>query len=190
MLDKVKIINRALNLLGQNSISSDEEENKRTLAMNAAWELVVPELMNTLPWHFCIKEQRIAKLEETGITDYTSVYLFPSDCIRVLAPIGDKTLRVKVQGDRIYSNTEELTLKYVSNQYVDDISKWSIGFGKCISYLLALECCYILTTSTKREDRLTQVYYQVVLPDTIGSDVLQEVPEQVTNDMVDIGNAY
>jgi len=190
MADKVQIINRALNLIGQGSISSDSEENKRALAMDTAWQLIVPELMNTLPWRFTVKQVRVAAIDVTGIADYNYAYRYPNDCIRVLAPVGDATTRVKVKGDVIYSNSNELTLLYVSNQYLTDTSKWSVGFAKCVSYLLALECCYRLTTSTKREDRLTDVYYNSVLPDATGSDVLQEVPEQVENYMVEIGDAY
>lgn len=181
MASKVQIFNRALNLLGEPEISATTEDNKRAKALTSAWELLVPELMFTKPWLFTVKEERIAQLDQDGIINYGYAYRYPADAVVVLAPVGD-TVIIKIQGDVIYSNTDGLTIQYVKEE--TDISKWSVGFQRCISYLLAIECCYKLIESNTRENQLIDVYYAKVFPNSIETDTLQQTPEQVVNILV------
>lgn len=181
MASKVQIFNRALNLLGEPEISSVTEDNKRAKTLLSAWELLVPELMFMKPWLFTVKEQRIARLNEDGITNYPYAYRYPVDAVVLLTPVGDDVV-IKIMGDVIYSNSDSLTIQYCTQE--NDISKWSIGFQRCLSYLLAIECCYKLTESNTREDNLMTVFYNRILPNSIETDTLQQTPERVANILV------
>lgn len=181
MASKVQIFNRALNLLGEPEISSVTEDNKRAKALLSAWELLVPELMFMKPWLFTVKEQRLSRLDMDGITDYQYAYRYPTDAVVMLAPVGNGII-IKIMGDVIYSNTDSLTVQYCKQE--DDISKWSIGFQRCLSYMLAIECCYKLIESNTREANLTNAFYGRILPNSIETDTLQQTPEQVINVMV------
>lgn len=186
MASKVQIFNRALNLLGQPEISSITQDDKETKALNAAWDMIVPELMFSQPWLFTIKEEKIAKLTDAGIIDYENAYRYPADCIAVLEPVtsglGKPSTKIKILGDTIYSNNGDLTIQYIKNE--TDVSKWSVGFARCISYLLAIECAYKLIEDNTREQKLMEVYYARVLPESIQSDAMQVKPEQIENIMV------
>lgn len=181
MASKVQIFNRALNLLGEPEISATTEDNKRAKALTSAWELLVPELMFMKPWLFTVKEERIAQLVMDGITDYNYAYRYPADAVVILTPVGEGVI-IKVMGDVIYSNTDGLVLQYVKEE--TDISKWSVGFQRCISYMLAMECCYKLIESNTRESQLAEVFYGKILPNSIETDTLQQTPEQVVNILV------
>lgn len=181
MTSKVQIFNRALNLLGEPGISSADEDNKRAKAMSSAWELIVPELMFMKPWLFTVKEQKMAKLDIKGIVNYDYAFQYPVDSVVLLAPVGDNVI-IKIMGNIIYSNVESLTIQYVVKE--DDISKWSIGFTRCLSYLLAIECCYNLIESNSREEQLLNVFYSKILPNSIETDTLQQTPEQMINVIV------
>ncbi len=185
MTSKVQIFNRALNLLGQEEISLITEVNKKTKALNAAWDMVVEELMYDQPWLFAIKEIRVAQLDEDGIVDYPYVYTYPSDCLALLEPIGDDVL-CRVLGAKIYSNTNELTLQYLQEGVT--IDKWSRGFCRCLSYLLAIESAYRLLESTKRETQLTEIYYNKVLPDSIARDAQQQQPRRIQSQIIRISD--
>jgi len=185
MVSKVQIFNRALNLLGQDEISSIDEVNKRTKALNSAWDMVVEELMYSEPWLFTIKEVYIARLEEDGIYDYPYAYTYPADCLALLEPIGDDVL-VRVLGNKIYSNTDGLKIEYIQSGVT--IDKWIRGFSRCVSYLLAIESSYRLLESTKRETALTEVYYNKVLPDSTARDAQQQQPRRLYSQILRIAS--
>lgn len=194
MVSKVQIYNRALNLLGLEEVSLDTEVNKRTKALGAAWDMVVPELMHLEPWLFTVKEERIAQLDEDGIIGYENAYRMPADCIAVIEPVdtdvvGGRGLsasaKIRIHGNTIYSNSDELTIQYVKNE--EDISKWTTGFTKCLAYLLAIECCYKLIENDKREKSLIEIYELRVKPQSIQTDAMQQKLEQVDNTMQRIG---
>lgn len=182
---RVKIYNRALNLLGIEPISSALEDNKKTRALNAAWDLLVPELMLEEPWKFCTKEERLAQCDCDGIYDYGNGFQYPADCIVLLSPIGT-TNEIQVLGDKIYTKDDTLTMRYVVEEF--DISKWNAGFAKCLSYELAIECCFKLVESDSREEKLIEKYEKLVRPRAVASDVMQEVPQEMPNSLVEAGD--
>lgn len=188
MADQVQMYNRGMNLLGLEPISSVTEDNKRTKSFNAAFAMIVPELMHQEPWRFTVKEQTLAQLTVEGIKGYDNAFRYPADCIAVLYPVNEKQLDIQILGDIIYSNAESLTLRYVKNE--QDLGKWTTGFAKCVSYLLAIESCYNLIESNKREESLINIYDARVLPQAIATDALQQLIRQENNELVEVASAY
>lgn len=192
-MGQISIYNRALNLLGLDPVSSiaegklsstsDGNSNTRTRALNTAWEFVVPELMASEPWLFATKRTKAAKLDEEALYGYSNVYQYPSDCLKLL---GVDTGERYVRGDKIYSNNDDLYIEYT--YYNKDTSKWFTGFTKCISYLLAIECCFKLLNSNTREQNLTTIYESKILPDAMADNAQQEEPKQVENILNEVGN--
>jgi len=118
---------------------------------------------------------------EMCIRDSDNAFRYPADCLAVIEPTSDDVI-IKIQGDVIYSNAESLTIQYIIDE--KDLSKWSTGFAKCVSYLLGMTTAYRLIEDSKREGDLTEMYYAKVLPEAITTDAMQVKPEQIVNVMV------
>lgn len=195
MSTKVKIFNRASNLLGQEPLSSPDTNSKISRAFDSCYDMIVNELISDGAWQFSKKVAQVPKLDETPIDGYSGVFEYPADCLIALQPINDYPLadafdynsqrgfrtRMKIVGNKIYTNTDALKLEYI---YLNtDISKWYSGFLACVAYKIAIESCYKITGDSARETRLADIYYKKIYPDAVAETVMQERPEAMPSVM-------
>ena len=133
MATKISAISNAFLLIGDKTINSlDEDSRRATVAANLYDSIYQTELVSH-PWTFARKMQSLALTTETPVTDeWKLIYQLPSDLISVyrVYPRSD----YEIYGDKIYSNTNNLTLDYFAR--VDE-SAWPPYFEKLMHFALA-----------------------------------------------------
>ena len=110
MASAVEIVNMALSNLGADTIMSLTEDTENARRANTIYDRTRLWMMFRHPWNFTIKEVALSLLSETPvIDDYTKIHQLPADCLRVLKTDLTEGYTFKVQGRKVYSDSDTIT---------------------------------------------------------------------------------
>lgn len=141
MTSKIEICSNALQLIGDEPISSFTEGSSAALADNL-YDSFYESMMSYHPWSFALKEQRLNVLaqEPDRLTNYRYALQKPTDMIYLwkLKPFVD----YDIVGDYIYCNSNELLATYT---YSVNESKLPADFVAVMQYRLASEFAQTIT---------------------------------------------
>ncbi len=149
MASDIDIASNALLLIGDNPISSFTEPGAGATAAANLYPDTYAKLLSMHPWTFALKEQELSKLSQSPdeLTNFKNAFQVPTDHIRtwVIFPISDYA----VVGDLIYSNQEELLMRYV---FKVDESALPPHFTKALEFSLAADFAQLVTESTTKSE--------------------------------------
>ncbi len=172
-LSEVKICNLALNKLGAARISTRDEASAEAQACDSIYDEVRDDVLADHIWNFAQKRAALGLLDETPeFTDdgVNLVYQAPTDMIK-LNFVNIESAIVKLEGDKILSDTAGLELKYTRR--VTDVQKFFPKFVEALATRLAAELAFTLTASRSLSSDLFTSYYSKKLPDAISADSQQ-----------------
>ena len=175
-ISEVKICNLALTRLGETRITSLAENSEQARSCNAIYEEIRDEVLSDHPWNFAQKRATLATLSgEPVFTDdgMTVQYQKPTDCIKI-THVNISFARIKLEGDRILSDTSGLKIKYTFRN--TDPQKYFPKFIMAFATRLAAELAYGLTSSRTLAADLLVEYYDKRLPQAMSIDSQQGTP--------------
>ena len=161
MASAIDLSSNALILIGDSPISSFSEPGAGATAAANLYPDTYARLLSMHPWTFALKEQTLSKLSQSpdDLTNFKNAYQVPSDHIRTWAILPHSNY--VVVGDLIYSNLEELLMRYV---YKVDETELPPHFSKALEYSLAADFAQIVTESTTKSQ-----YYEGKFKDQLAS---------------------
>ena len=116
-MEKLAIANNALNLLGEYSIESLDEDTRPAELINEYFDSTWEEVLNEYIWSDALAYADLAKLVETPVNEYSYAYQLPTDCIRVIEINNDSdvtpTDNYILQGNKILTDMDSVTVKYI-----------------------------------------------------------------------------
>lgn len=183
---KIGICNKALTQIGADRIVDIGTPNDSELAqkLNAVYDYDLQEVLGIHPWKFATKRTTLALLSETPTFGYTYAFRLPTDYIRAITP-DPNTIDYRIEDNKVLYNENTFSLKYIS--YVDDPSKFSVGFIRAFASKLAASIAYAVTNS-KEVSALAIASYREELQIAKGMDsqeggtpdsVVEEDPAEV-----------
>lgn len=86
MSSQVDIANRALDLLGAESIVSLTEDSEQARAINRCYNVILRSMLRKHIWNCAKKRVVLAPLAATPAFDYDYQFQLPSDCLRPIFP--------------------------------------------------------------------------------------------------------
>jgi len=104
------------------------------------------------------------------------IYYKPTDYIEVTL-FSDSRAVIKIEGERILSNTDDLKIKYTYQHTTP--ANYTAQFRKCLAQYLAAKTCFSLIGSATKAEALLDEYTKIVLPKAISSDSKQGSPREV-----------
>ena len=110
---KVSIFNRALNELGQDSVTSATEDSPRARAMNDVYDDVLVEVLSAHEWNESISQAQLAASSTDPVWNYDHRYALPSDFIR-LTSMEWLTADYEIQGQFLLTNLDEVKITYIA----------------------------------------------------------------------------
>ena len=187
---KLDICNMALAILGQDYMSSLQEENQRAVLCNQFYDIVRQQLLRAHDWGFARTKDKLVLLreEEDNPEHITMVYRKPAACLFVI--------RLYNEGGRRFLDDREFKLEYDSVikqevirtrmqdayvEYVRDIEDTSIfdsQFVSALAAMLAHEIAMSLTGSTNLS-QLAMQKYQLALNDARYSNKVEQLEDAV-----------
>lgn len=168
MATAVEIANKALNLLGQATIISLSDSSATALACRTHWEMLVKSVLRGHKWN-CVKKRAVLpRLLETPAFGFKYYYQLPAKCLMALKLDSDQLF--EVEGKRLLTDAEVCHLHYI--EQTDDATIFDSQLAHALSYLLASEMCYQMTSSSSEADRLSRIG-QSLLADAKASDAFE-----------------
>lgn len=170
MISKIDIANLALAQLGQEPISSLEQDDERARRLRLFYDPVRREVLRTHNWSFACTQADLALLEpQTNgqSTDY--VYAYPQDCLflrkvyaggncgKTNGPVAFKELyRQACQARVIICQVPQARAEYTRD--VTDTTIFDPAFVKAFSLALAADLAVALSADMALAQRILQSY--------------------------------
>lgn len=151
MSQSLALVNEALVRLGVPPLASLEDRTAQSLAAATLYQNVTDDLLSDHPWHFSLRETRLAQLSpdqlDLRLLGYKFVYQLPTDYLRVLG-LSERG-HYALAGDQLYTDTKDATLVYVVRS---EAREWPAYFRELVVFELAAAFAMTLTDSTSRAD--------------------------------------
>jgi hypothetical protein len=195
----VSICNRALQLLGDESIVSLTDDNNRARAMNLAYEPIRRRELQVRRWRFSISRASLPALADTPDSGYAYQYQLPNDFLRLIeggdlltsADLtdfrgGEESL-FSIEGQAILTDIEApLSIRYLRD--VTDAASFHPAFVETLSVAIAIATCERLTGSASKLQELRDMYSAVV-KDAARANALERASISMADDTWVIGRA-
>jgi hypothetical protein len=144
MASVVDICNRALSILGQESISSLSENTPIALACRTHWPPIRKSVLGSHTWNGVTKRAVLSRLLERPAFGFKYYYQLPSDCLWA-ARTEDEAF-FQVEGRKLLTDSESVKLLYVAD--TEDSTIFAPKLVDALVYHLASELAYTMTKST------------------------------------------
>lgn len=140
---KVAIYNAALFLLGEESVTSPDDDLKAARLCNQRFDPARDQLLRQHRWNFAITRAQLAADSTPPVWGYTNAFTLPSDCIRPLSIMGEPR-DWKVEGGKILANYgPPIFIKYIAR--ITDVARFDPLFDECLAARLAMDIAIPLT---------------------------------------------
>lgn len=187
----INICNTALNSLGQESISSIDEQNDRARKCKQFYDSSRESLLRIHDWGFSQTDVLLVKLPTENYLNKRYVFLYPTDCLFLKKIYSATNPETEIKYSVGYLNgqkvivTDELepTCSYTKN--VEDTSLFDRLFKDALSYLLASKMAMALTGDTTLLN-ISLKQYEVALANATITNK-DEGTEEVDNECSFIG---
>lgn len=167
MISKLDICNLALAQLGQEPISSLEQEDERARRCRLFYDAIRREVLRTHNWSFACTQADLALMEvPQGDTGNGYVYAYPQDCLFLRKvyekgqenhPLAFKELyRKQLQGRVIICAAPHACAEYTRD--MTDTSVFDPAFVKAFSLAMAVDLTVTLSADMTLGQRLLQKY--------------------------------
>lgn len=178
MASIVGICNNALIMLGENVITSLEDNNKPARTLNAIYENKRDYLFRKYQWKFAIKRITLSSDVTTPEFEYDYQFTLPSDCIQFLELYPDY-ISYRIEKNKILCGETTLYIKYT--QRITDPNEMDSTFREALAALLARETAIPLTDSLRKQNKMDELF-EDKLADARFSNSIEDDLEEVKAD--------
>lgn len=185
MSSPVAVCNKALALLGANTILSLDDDQTEAIVCKAAYNAVRDKVLEDRVWTFASGRTTLNPDAIPPDFGYSYRFLIPNHWVRVVnvdSPnntganyVGGK-FRWAREGQYILCDSSTINVKFLDR--VEDVAQWSAAAIDAFSYALASEICVPLTENSAMMERLLGVYMNRIV-DAGATDGAQGVAEQL-----------
>ena len=179
---QVKIINKALILIGANPITDITDSSRNAQVVNRIYNSCLRDILSECKWNFATKRLLLTASADVLAwydTGETSVYVRPTDVVKIFEVNPDYAIW-REEGDYIISDTAGLGIRYVS--YIQDPVKFSPEFEDAFIDLLAAEMAFAIVNSSSLAQKYRELYETVSLPDAMSSNSQSGTQQTIKDD--------
>lgn len=158
MATKLDVYKQAELHIGKSTITQITDDVEARYKFDQAWTGVVEEAFNEGDWNFAKKTSSLTATSDAPIEGWSYSFDYPPDYLRTVevspysrwsGPFYDFV----DQAGKLYANTDNLVLRYIRDDLVDEPTTWPTMFWRYVAMKLAYETCEALTNgSTKQKD--------------------------------------
>jgi len=151
----ISICNSALIKLGQDPITTIDDNNKRAKICKEQYDKVRKELLSAHPWNFAIKRAELTTFS-VPVYGFGLAYDLPVDCLRVLRTNDDDFTDYIIEAGKLLTNEPTMYIEYIAD--IADDTKYTATFTEVMSWALAYDLSYSLVGSRNFSDYIFGQY--------------------------------
>lgn len=168
-----EIADMALALLGQESLSTYEENSRNGRAIRKFYSLSRIAALEDGKWSFATKRATLAPTVAAPEFDWTSKFTLPSDFLRIQHVRSSSGTNLSPDIDFTIENGELLcdkdTIRVIYTFDQTDLTKYTAKFLELFAAKLAAKACYEITQS-RSEERQMNDNYRIMLVEALSGD--------------------
>lgn len=156
----VDVINRSLDKLGQDPITSLEDGNKSANIASRTWPIVRDQVLRSHPWNFAVKRTNLAP--SSGAPDWGFAYQheLPTKLLRLIEVRDLSTDEYQIENNKLLCDESVVYVRYI--EQITDPNEYDALFINAVSTAMAFEMCEAFTQSNTKKDLLAKEYEQVM----------------------------
>lgn len=183
MSSPLEICNRGLQLLGAETISSLNDNNKSARACKLAYDNLRKAELRSRHWNFAIKRANLAADVTTPVFGKSLFFPLPEDFLDLAQPDPEgnfNTLDYQIEGRSIATNNPApIQIRYVYD--CQDVTMFDPLFCEGLSAKIAFEICYLITQSNSNREALKE-HYKEKISEARSRNAFENRPTQATDD--------
>jgi hypothetical protein len=164
MPSKVDIANRALDILGQSTITAIGSAEAGSEAVDRNLQPCFEEVARLVPFRCLTKRAILAASATAPVWQYSSAYPLPSDCLALLDVYKNETTRAHdwiLEGSSILCTHDgALYIRYTKQS--TDPNEWDTLLQSAVAHRLAVELCELFTTSPAKLQSVAARYAAIM----------------------------
>lgn len=183
MASEVEIVNNALLLLGDKTITSLSDDSNRARIANGLFATTRDEVLRAYPWNCALARQSLPALSSAPDFGWDYQFQLPADpyCLRALdinadPQSGDPGDEFKIEGRKLLTNSSTCDLRYIAR--LTDPEQFDAQLYKALSRKLAADMAYAITKSNTVAAGLVQLY-ELAIRDARTTDGQEGTPEHM-----------
>lgn len=153
MASVVEICNKALSLLGQETIVSLDDTSPQAYACRTHWPLLRDEVLRGHKWNCATKRANLGRLTQTPSFEYNYYYQLPADYLMITEIVPKQEF--EIEAGLLLCNSDSVSIKYVRAE--DDSTKYDSQLSAAFSFLLAAELAYQTTSSASLSEGFRKI---------------------------------
>ena len=161
MTSVVEIGNIALINLGEDTITSLDDDVKAARLINRRFAPIRDAVLRAHPWNCAMARAQIASTDPAPLWGPAACYQLPTDCLRVLR-LEDRTDAWKVEGRKIVTNAAA-PLNILYAKQVNDPNEFDPLLIEAIAARLAADLAHPITQSTTLIQVMWDLYRQKLI---------------------------
>lgn len=189
MSSPVAICNKALALVGANTILSLDDDQTEAIVCKAVYNIIRDQVLEQRAWTFATGRKILSPLAEAPEFGFAFQYLIPSTVIRLLGVDeynqnsvgGEGRLYWVREGDKILCDVSQIRVRWISK--VDDSNQWSPAFVDAFSYAMAAEIAMPIAHSRTMAEYY-QTLYEIKISRASATDGGQGRQEKIRSDQL------
>ena len=161
-MEKIDIINMALDMLGEKSIVSDDETQEHARVLNRNFPRALDGVLRSYPWGCATHRVTLAERTDNPSKVWQHAYGLPVDCLRIL-PLthngethGTEVPFVREGNLLLCNQPSPFVLRYIKRP--DDMSELDPLVCDVISARLAVLCCESINGQEQKRQSLINLY--------------------------------
>jgi len=175
-ISKTEICNKALTLVGANSIVSITDDSQNARILNRVYELSLKSILSEAPWVFALRRTLLAQSADTlewYDTNENYVYVKPNEMIRAFRANDDDAIW-RQHGEYIISDTNDLGLEYT--YFLDTPSKYTTSFVEAFVDKLCSDIAFMVLNSKTVAQGFLEKYEEVSLAKALAENAQVGTP--------------
>ena len=154
---KFDICNKALVLVGANTISSFTQNTTESKVANQLYESTLENLLTRCRWRFASKQAQLSKNTTNPDARYDSSYALPSDAHIIHAvTVGDDIIKYDRYGQNLFTNTTSSDTVIADYTFQPSESIFPPYFKQTLVFELAS----LFAGAIARNDQLSELYHK------------------------------
>ncbi|BAQ87895.1 conserved protein of unknown function [uncultured Mediterranean phage uvMED] len=154
---KFDICNKALVLVGANTISSFTQNTTESKVANQLYESTLENLLTRCRWRFASKQAQLSKNTTNPDARYDSSYALPSDAhIIHTVTVGDDIIKYDRYGQNLFTNTTSSDTVIADYTFQPSESIFPPYFKQTLVFELAS----LFAGAIARNDQLSELYHK------------------------------